>query len=138
MFVETYLIFNGRCEEALNFYKEKLGAEVNCMMRFSENPDPASKAMITPGTENKVMHSLFRIRDTTLMAADSYYAGGVKFEGFSLTLNVADAAEAEKVFAALGEGGKAEQPLIETFFAHRFGMVTDKFGISWMILAEKK
>ena len=137
MFIQPYLMFNGRCEEAIKFYGKVLGAEVTRLMRFKDNPDPQSKAMTAPGMEEKVMHANMRIRDTEIMASDGRCQGDTKFEGFTLTLNVA-VAEADKLFAALGEGGQVQMPLTETFFAHRFGMVADKFGVSWMILAVKK
>jgi PhnB protein len=139
MFVQPYLFFNGRCEEAIDFYRRTLGAETTMLMRFSENPDPQSQANIAPGTENKVMHANVRIRDTELMMSDGMCDGqGTKFEGISLTLNAANVAEAEKLFKALGHGGQEQLPMQETFFADRFGIVADKFGVSWMIMAEKK
>jgi PhnB protein len=138
MFIQPYLFFNGRCEEALDFYRRTLGAEVTMLMRYKDNPDPQSRAMSAPGTDNKVMHANVRVRDTEFMASDGRCQGQPQFEGFSLTLNVANAAEADKLFAALGEGGQAQMPLTETFFAERFGMVADKFGVSWMVLAAKK
>jgi PhnB protein len=138
MFIQPYLYFNGRCEEAINFYKQALGAEVTFMMRYDESPDPQSKAMMTPGTEKKIMHSNVQIRDTQIMMSDGRCDGAVpKFDGISLTVNVS-ADEAEKVFNALGAGGQVQMPLCETFFAHKFGMVADKFGVSWLLLAGKE
>lgn len=138
MFVQSYLFFNGRCEEALNFYRDALGAEVTMLMRFKDNPERLSEANCAPGMDDKVMHANVRIRDTELMASDGRGQGEPKFEGFALTLNVANVAEADKLFAALGKGGQVQMPLTETFFAERFGMVADKFGVFWMILAAKK
>jgi PhnB protein len=138
MFVQPYLFFNGRCEEAIKFYSQALGAEVTRMMRFRENPDPQAKANMPPGSEEKIMHANVTIRDTQIMMSDGQCGGAPKFEGFSLTLNVAGIAEADTVFKALGEGGQVQMPLMPTFFAERFGMVADKFGMSWMILAFKK
>jgi PhnB protein len=138
MFIQPYLHFNGRCEEAMQFYGKVLGAEVQFMMRFKENPDPQSKAMTTPGMEEKVMHANVKIRDTQIMMSDGRCQGEApKFDGFALTLN-ASPAEADRLFAALGEGGQVQMPLTPTFFAEKFGMVADKFGVSWMILAAKK
>jgi PhnB protein len=138
MFVQTYLTFNGRCEEALEFYKKAIGAEVQAMMRFGENPDPEMRAHQTPGSENKVMHSCVRIRDTEVMASDGYCTGSdMKFEGFSLTLNAKDVADAEKLFGALSDGGQVTMPLTPTFFAERFGVLSDKFGVNWMIIVGK-
>jgi PhnB protein len=138
MYIQPYLFFNGRCEEALNFYQKTLGAEVTFLMRFKDSPDPQAKANCGPGMDDKVMHANVRIRDTELMASDGGAVSQPKFDGFSLTLNVPNATEANKLFAALGEGGQAQMPLMETFFADSFGMVADKFGVSWMILAAKK
>ena len=138
MFPQPYLHFNGRCEEAHKFYGKVLGAEVTFMMRFSENPDPQSKAMTAPGMEDKIMHSNVQIRDTQIMMSDGRCQGETpKFDGISMTLNV-EPGEAETIFNGLGEGGKVEMPLCETFFAHKFGMVADKFGVSWLILAAKE
>jgi PhnB protein len=107
------------------------------LMRFSDNPDPQSRAMTTPGMENKVMHSNVTIRDTEIMMSDGRSEGEEgKFDGFTLTLNV-KADEADKIFAGLGEGGQVQMPLTETFFADKFGMLADKFGVSWMVLAAK-
>jgi PhnB protein len=135
MKVETYLFFNGRCEEALEFYKKALGAKIVNMMRFSDSPDQSQCA---PGTLDKVMHSTFSIGDTQLMASDGDCKGDPKFQGMSLTIAVETPEEAEKLFNALGEGGQVQMPLMETFFATRWGMVADKFGVSWMVLSEKK
>jgi PhnB protein len=138
MFIQPYLFFDGRCDEALDFYKKMLGAEVTFLMRFKDSPDPQAKAGCGPGMDDKVMHCNVRIRDTELMVSDGGVVGQPKFDGFSLTLNVADAAEANKLFTALGDGGQVQMPLMETFFAESFGMVVDKFGVSWMILAAKQ
>jgi PhnB protein len=134
MKVETYLFFNGRCEEALEFYQKALGAKIVNMMRFSDSPD---KSQCAPGTLEKIMHSTFSIGDTQLMASDGNCQGELKFEGVSLTIAVPTPAEAEKLFGALADGGQVQVPMMETFFAHRWGMVADKFGVSWMILAQK-
>jgi PhnB protein len=138
MFIQPYLHFNGCCEEALNFYKRALGAEVTFMMRYDESPDLRSKQMMTPGTEKKIMHANVKIRDTEVMMSDGQCQGGLpKFDGISLTIN-ASPAEAEKIFNALGDGGQVQMPLCETFFAEKFGMVADKFGVTWLLLAAKK
>jgi PhnB protein len=135
MFVEPYLFFNGRCEEALNFYRRTLGAEVTSLMRNKECPE---HDMGVPGGEEKIMHCSFRIGDTTLMGSDGRCQGSPVFQGFSLTLNVADEAEAERVFAALSDGGTVHMPLTQTFYASRFGMLADRFGLPWMIMAAKE
>jgi PhnB protein len=138
MFIQSYLFFNGRCEEALEFYRKALGAEVTRLLRFKESPDPQSTARMARGSENKVMHANVQIRDTVIMASDGECQGQPKFDGFALTLNAKDVDDANKLFAALAEDGKVQMPLTETFFAERFGMLADKFGVSWMILAEKR
>ena len=130
-----YLFFDGRCEEALEFYKKALGAEVEMMMRFKESPEPNGMEM-PPGTENKVMHASFRINGASIMASDGYARGQPKFEGFSLSVEAKDEAEADRVFGALAEGGKVTAPLAKTFFAKRFGMVSDRFGVGWMIIVQ--
>ncbi len=134
MQVQPYLFFDGRCEEALTFYRKALGAEVTMLMRFKDSPEPPQPGMVPPGSENKVMHSSFRVGETTLMASDGHCAGKPSFQGFSLSLTVANDAEANRVFAALSEGGQVRMPLGKTFFSSRFGMLTDRFGVGWMVL----
>ena len=133
MRVETYLFFDGRCEEATEFYKKVLGAEVTMLMRFKDSPEPPQPGMIPPGSENKIMHVSFRVGDTTVMASDGRCTGQANFQGFSLSLTVANEAEAERKFAALAEGGQVQMPLTKTFWSPRFGMVTDRFGLGWMV-----
>ncbi|HWV90763.1 MAG TPA: VOC family protein, partial [Burkholderiales bacterium] len=132
MNVEPYLFFEGRTEEALDFYKQKLGAKVEAMMRYKDNPDPQYNP---PNSANKVMHALFRIGDTKVMASDGNCAGKPSFQGFALTINAANPAEAKQRFDALADGGQVQMPLNETFFAKSFGMVADRFGMSWMVIA---
>ena len=132
--VQPYLFFDGRCEEAIEFYKVTLGAKVEGLMRFKDSPDPVPPGMCGPNSDDKVMHSAFRIGDTLIMASDGMAGGKPEFKGFSLSVNAADAAEADRMFAALGKGGSVTMPLGKTFFSPRFGMVTDKFGISWMVI----
>jgi len=134
MQVQPYLFFDGRCDEALEFYRKKLGAEVTMLMRFKESPEPAQPGMIPPGSEDKVMHASFRIGDTTVMASDGRCLGQPSFQGFALSLAVPSEAEADRLFTALAEGGQVHMPLTKTFFSPRFGMVADRFGVSWMIL----
>jgi PhnB protein len=134
MLIQPYLFFDGRCEEAIDFYRRRLGAEVTMLMRFKEAPDPAPPGMLPPGSENKVMHAALRIGDTTVMASDGNCQGKPTFQGFSLSLSVANEAEAERLFAVLGEGGQVQMPMNKTFFAPRFGMVADRFGVSWMVI----
>lgn len=128
MQIQPYLFFNGRSDEAIAFYRAAVGAEVTMLMRFKEGPEPAS-----PGTEEKVMHASLRIGDTTVMLSDGHSSGSLNFDGFALTLIVADEAEADRVFAALGDGGTVQMPLTKTFFSSKFGMVADRFGVLWMV-----
>ena len=134
MQLQPYLFFDGRCEEALDFYKKTLGAKVEMMMRFKEAPEPHPPGMIPPGSENKILHSAFKIGDTTVMASDGRVQGNPKFEGFSLSITAKNDAEAEKLFAALGDGGQVQMPMAKTFFSSRFGMVADRFGVGWMVV----
>jgi PhnB protein len=134
MRIEPYLDFDGRCEEALEFYRKALGARVEMMMRFKDSPDPAS-CPPGEGMSEKVMHACVRIGDSAVMATDGYARGKPAFHGVSLTYNAADDAEAKKRFAALGEGGQVRMPLAKTFFASSFGMLADRFGVSWMVIA---
>ena len=133
MRVEPYLFFNGRCEEAVEFYKKALGAKVAVLMRFKDSPEPHAPGMLPPGSENKVMHVSFRVGDTTVMASDGFCKGQTEFQGLSLSLTVSNEAEADRVFAALADGGQVQMPLNKTFWSPRFGMVTDRFGLGWMV-----
>ena len=131
--IQPYLFFDGKCEEAIEFYKKALGADVKMLMRFKDSPEPP-KPGCTPSDMNKVMHAQFQIGETVVMASDGRATGNPKFEGFALSLTVKTEAEADKTFNALANGGKIEMPLAKTFFSARFGMVEDKFGVFWMIL----
>jgi PhnB protein len=133
MQIQPYLVFNGRCEEAAEFYREKLGAQVTQLMRFHEMPS-SENPMIPPGSENKIMHMSLQIGDTHLMMSDGMSGDAAKFEGFSLTLSVPDDAEAQRCFPLLAEGGKITMPLTPTFWSSCFGMLVDRFGVSWMIV----
>jgi PhnB protein len=134
MQVQPYLFFDGRCDEALEFYRRTLRAEVAMLMRFKDSPEPHQPGMVPPGSENKVMHASFRIGDTTLMASDGRCLGKPSFQGFALSLTVPNDTEADRLFAALGEGGQVQMPMTKTFFSSRFGMVADRFGVSWMVI----
>lgn len=135
MQVQPYLFFEGRCEEALAFYREKLGAEILVMMRHRENPEPPEQSMTAPGSEDKIMHAAFRIGGAEILASDGRCRNAPEFKGFSLTLSVASEDEARKCFQGLSEGGQTIMPLGRTFFATAFGMVQDRFGVSWMVMA---
>jgi PhnB protein len=131
MQVQSYLTFEGRAEEAIEFYKKALDAKVTMLMRWKDSPD---KSMCSPGNENKIMHSYMTIGETGVMISDGRSTGQPKFDGFALSIATKTEAEADKLFNALGEGGKVTMPLGKTFFSPRFGVLSDKFGVSWMIL----
>jgi PhnB protein len=131
--IEPYLFFNGSCEQAVGFYRKALGAEVQMMMRFKESPEPPKPGTVPPGFEEKIMHTSFRVGQTTVMASDGCSTEKPNFQGFSLSLSVPSEAEANRVFAALADGGQVRMPLTKTFWSPCFGMVQDRFGIGWMI-----
>ena len=131
--IEPYLFFEGRCEEAVEFYRKALGAQVLMLMRYKESPEPPPPGKLPPGYENKVMHASLRVGDATLMASDGMAQGQPRFQGFSLSLAAPDAAEANRFFAALSDGGQVQMPLAKTFWSPLFGMVTDRFGVAWMV-----
>src|SRR5262245_29248972 len=129
--VQPYLFFDGHCEEALEFYGQALGAEVETLMHFKDSPEPGACPGASP---DKVMHASFRIGETTIMASDGRCEGKLNFQGFALSLSVPNEAEADRRFAALAKGGQVQMPLTKTFFSRRFGMVADRFGVAWMII----
>lgn len=131
--IQPYIFFNGSCEQAIEFYRQALGAKVDMMIRFKESPEPPSPGTVPPGFENKIMHACFRIGQTTIMASDGDSADKAKFQGFSLSLSVPNEADADRAFHALSDDGKVKMPLNKTFFSPRFGMLEDRFGIGWMI-----
>jgi PhnB protein len=130
--IQPYLFFNGRCEEAIEFYRKALSAEVQMVMRYKESPEAPPPGMVPAGWENKVMHASFRIGESVIMASDGC-GDSAGFEGFSLSLAVPSAADTDRAFNALAEGGKVTMPLSKTFWSPRFGMLEDKFGIGWMV-----
>jgi PhnB protein len=130
--IEPYLFFNGRCEEAVKFYQQALGAELQFMMRYKESPEPPPPGMMPPNWGDKVMHATMKIGSTIVMASDGC-GEGAKFEGFSLSISVNTEADAKKIFTALNEGGQVKMPLTKTFWSPCFGMLADKFGIGWMV-----
>ena len=130
--IQPYIFFGGRCEEALKFYGTALGAQVDFLMRYKESPEPLPPGRLPAGYENKVMHATFRIAGNTLMASDGCEEGA-SFAGFSLSLAVPTEAEANRAFAALADGGQVKIPLTKTFWSPRFGMLTDRFGLGWMV-----
>ena len=134
MKVQAYVTFDGRCEEALEFYKKSLGAVVTGLMRWKDSQDKDMKG--PPGYEEKIMNASFRIGETELMADDGMGKKRAEFKGMTLAIEVADDAEAKRVFTALGEGGSITMPLMKTFWTSSFGMLTDKFGVPWMVNVE--
>ena len=137
MHIEPYLFLDGRCEEAIEFYRRVLGAEVEMLMRWKDCPEPPrDKSMVPPGSENKVMHAQFRIGATKVMASDGRNTSTPSFQGFALSLNADNEAEADRLFNALSDGGSIQMPIGKTFFSPRFGMCADKFGMQWMIIVE--
>lgn len=131
--IQPYLFFNGRCEEALEFYSRVIGAKVEMKMRYSENPEPAPPGMVPPGFEDKIMHTSFRVGQSVIMASDGCETAKSDFKGFSLSLTLPTEAEARRVFDGLAEGGQVQMPLMKTFWSSCFGMLTDRFGVGWMI-----
>jgi len=136
MLVQPYLMFGGRCEEAVNFYRDAVGAEVQMLMRFKESPEATPPGMVPDNWGDKIMHSAFKIGDTLIMASDGCNSTQTGFQGISLALSVANPAEAEKKFAALSQGGQVTMPLTKTFFSPSFGTLNDRFGVSWMVVVE--
>lgn len=134
--VQPYLFFGGRCEEAIDFYRKTLNAEVAMLVRFKEAPEPQHK--MPECFEDKIMHASLKIGDTMLMASDGRCDGQAAFEGFSLSITVSDEAEAQRVFDALSEGGLVTMALEKTFWAPKFGMLTDRFGVGWMVSVAHK
>jgi PhnB protein len=131
MNVQPYLSFEGRCDEAIEFYEKSLGAKVDILMRFKECPD---QSMVSPGSAEKVMHAALRVGDTQILMSDGRCQGGPNFNGFSLAVSAESDADAERMFNALADGGQVRMPLAKTFFSSRFGMVADRFGVGWMVL----
>jgi PhnB protein len=137
MQVQPYLVFEGRCEEAIEFYRKALGAKVEMMMRFKDNPEPMPGGC-SPGTEDKIMHATLKIGEATVMASDGRMQGKPGFQGFALSLDAKDESHAKRLFGALSDGGQVQMPLGKTFFASSFGMVADRFGVSWMVIVPAK
>ncbi len=133
MQVCPYLFYEGRCEEALAFYKKAVGAEINSVVRYKDCPEPPPPGTLPPGSDNKVMHADFTVGQSRIYASDGHCSAKAAYQGFSLSLTVANAAEADRSFAALSDQGQVTMPLCKTFFSPRFGMLTDRFGVGWMI-----
>jgi PhnB protein len=136
MFIQPYLYLEGRCEEALEFYRGALGAQVTMLMRWKDCPEPQQPGMLPPGSENKVMHAEFRIGDSVILASDGKSQGRPTFQGFALALSTSTDAETDRLFGALADGGQVLQPLTSTFFTSRFGMLVDRFGVAWTLLTD--
>jgi PhnB protein len=135
MTIQPYLFFDGRTEEALNFYRSAVGAEIEMLMRFKDSPEKATEGCMPPaGSEDRVMHSSFKIGDTVVMASDGDCKGKASFQGFALSLTAKNEAEAQRFFKGLSDGGQVTLPLTKTFFAKSFGMLSDRFGVMWMVI----
>jgi PhnB protein len=137
MQISPYLNFDGRCDEAIEFYRKAIGAEVTMLMRFKDSPMAAEPGMLTPGSENKVMHASLKIGDSDVMASDARWQGKGGFQGVTLSLSVATEADAKRLFDALADGGQVQMPLAKTFFSPLFGMLADRFGVAWMVLVRQ-
>jgi PhnB protein len=135
MTIQPYLFFNGRCDEAIAFYQKAIGAKLEMLMRFKEAPE---QDKMPPGIGDKVMHASLHIGDSVVMASDGWTQSDLNFQGFSLSLVARDAAEANRLFKALSDGGQVHMPLGKTFFSPCFGMAADRFGVSWMVIVEPK
>ena len=133
MQVQPYLFFDGRCEEAAEFYRRSLGAEVTMRLRYKDAPAPSDPSMFPPNSAEKIMHMSLRIGETTVLASDGHCTAQPDFKGFGLSLTVSDEAESKRAFAALSDGGQVRMPLGKTFFSPSFGMVADRFGVLWMV-----
>ncbi|MGE5468469.1 MAG: VOC family protein [Ignavibacteria bacterium] len=134
MQIQPYLFFDGNCEEAVQFYRRALDADVQTLMRYKDAPQAPPPGGMQPGMEDKVMHASFRVGESVIMASDDCTGASKRFEGFQLSLEVADAAEAERRFQALAAGGQVRMPLAKTFFSPSFGMVVDRYGVGWMVI----
>jgi PhnB protein len=132
--IHPYLMFNGRCQEALDFYQKAVGAKIDMVMLHKDCPEQPPPGMLPPGFENKVMHSSFHIGGNLVMATDGCSAEQEGFKGFSLSYTVPTATEANRIFSALSDGGKVQMPLSQTFWSPCFGMLTDRFGVGWMVM----
>jgi PhnB protein len=136
MQIQPYLFFDGRCEEAIHFYQAAVGAELQMLMRHKDNPTPPLAGWLPAGSEDKLMHAAFRIGQTLVMASDGQCGARPTFQGFSLSLTLPSAAEAEAVFARLAEGGEVQMPITKTFWSPCFGTLRDRFGVAWMVTVE--
>ena len=136
MTIQPYLFFEGRADEAVAFYQKVFGAEVQMLMRYKDSPDPCPEGMIPPGSESKVMHMSMKIGDAVVMGSDGRCSGAPGFQGFSLSYAAKDATDADRVFSALSDGGTVQMPMGKTFYSPRFGMVADRFGVSWMVIVQ--
>lgn len=134
MNIQPYLFFNGRLDDAIAFYKDTLGAEVQMLMRYKDSPEPPPPGVLAPNWDDKIMHSCLKIGETSVFASDGCGTVPAGFNGFGLSLAVKDEAEADRIFAALADGGETRMPLGKAFFAARFGMVVDRFGVLWMVI----
>lgn len=134
MHFSPYLNFDGHCKEAIEFYAELLGGEIVFMSTFAEAPDDED---ISPGLKDKIMHAQLKIGDQVIMASDASPENYAIPQGIHITIGVDTPEEAERIYEALSEGGSVQMPLEETFWAKRFAMFSDRFGIPWMVNCDK-
>jgi PhnB protein len=134
MRLNPYLVFNGQCQAAFRFYEQCLGGKIAAMMTYGDSP---LAEQCGPQSRDRIMHARLQVGDTVLMGSDAPPDRFQAMQGMSVTLNIEQAAEAERVFHALAEGGNVIMPIGETFWAQRFAMLTDRFGTPWMINCEK-
>ncbi|HEY1503898.1 MAG TPA: VOC family protein [Stellaceae bacterium] len=133
MQTSPYLLFTGECESAFKFYETHLGGKILVMMKHAGTP---AEGQVPVEWNDKIMHGRIQLGDTVVMASDAPPGRQQKAQGFRLSLSFDKSAEAERAFNALADGGSVEMPFAKTFFAERFGMVTDRFGTPWMINCE--
>ena len=133
--IQPYLFFGGRCEEAIEFYRSALNAQVDVLMRFRDSPEPPPPGTLQPGFDDKIMHCCWRVGETEIMASDGCQSGS-SFSGFSLALSLPTEAEARRVFDSLADGGLVTMPLGRTFWSPCFGMLSDRFGVAWMVIVQ--
>jgi PhnB protein len=129
-----YLYFGGRCDEAIEFYEQAVGAEVQFVFRYKDGPD---QSMTPPAAGDKVMHARILVGNTVIFVSDGHCEGKTDFKGFSLSIAAPSEADAERIFEALAKGGSVTMPMGKTFFSPKFGMVVDKFGVPWMVIKEE-
>jgi PhnB protein len=130
MQLNSYLMFDGRCEEAFQFYTQVLGGKIEAIMKHTGTP---AEQHAPPEWRDKILHACLNVGGTKLMGSDMPPDSYEEPKGSFVNINVEDPAAAERIFHALEEGGAVRMPIAKTFFAERFGMVVDRFGVAWMV-----